>query len=367
MKIVLLVAPVEHGYSFLNQANGLLRGLSILKNEVSVIKAGEEDTNNNLKKYGPDVVISIGDWQDYPLLVNSPMQIGMHVIPWFVSDGSGENFINSYNSLSCIAVPSQHSKLLMVQKGVREELITVVHEAVDSEYWHPIASDELQSFLNLISPSQAGFGLPVSYDLNSLIDKDVPILFTTGGDATTKGAQEVISALAELDPKLPWVYIIKTWPSYNSFKYSIQELKLAEDLGIASRIRYISGEFSRDFIRGLMNACDIYVAPSRREGFGLPLVEAQLCGKPVISLAAHATAETILDNKTGFLIQAEETNGLTIANKADLKQSLLKLLTDKSLRKKMGANARNHAIKHFSPQPVAEQMIKLIKTTSVTL
>ena len=40
----------------------------------------------------------------------------------------------------------------------------------------------------------------------------------------------------------------------------------------------------------LIAACDIYAAPSRLEGFGMPQVEAGACGKPVIGIKAMAHA-----------------------------------------------------------------------------
>ena len=61
----------------------------------------------------------------------------------------------------------------------------------------------------------------------------------------------------------------------------------------------------------MLNACDIYAAPSRIEGFGMIQVEAMACGKPVVSINVGGPAETIIHNKTGFLAGVAEEVKLT--------------------------------------------------------
>ncbi len=51
----------------------------------------------------------------------------------------------------------------------------------------------------------------------------------------------------------------------------------------------------------LMNTCDIYAAPSRLEGFGMPQVEAGACGKAVLGINAMAMKETLVHGETAFL------------------------------------------------------------------
>ncbi len=51
----------------------------------------------------------------------------------------------------------------------------------------------------------------------------------------------------------------------------------------------------------LFGACDIYAAPSRLEGFGMPQVEAGACGKPVISIKAMGMLDTLVHEETAFL------------------------------------------------------------------
>ena len=57
----------------------------------------------------------------------------------------------------------------------------------------------------------------------------------------------------------------------------------------------------------LLNAADIYAAPSRLEGYGMIQVEAQACGVPVISINDMGPKETIAHGTTGFLANVGET------------------------------------------------------------
>jgi len=231
-------------------------------------------------------------------------------------------------------------------------------------FWKKISDCQLNPFLNLISISNEGLDLPFFFDLAKIRQKRIPILFTTGGDATNKGAQEVIAALGKIGLSIPWLYIIKTWPSVNSFEYSTQELKLAKKLGIHERIRYIVGEFSAEFMRNLMNCCDIYIAPSRTEGFGLPLVEAQLCEKPVIMMKATSIKEIIQENQTGFMVNYKIISHQPRAEVSELTLALEKLLTNPKLREEMGKNARTFAIDHFSPTIIASKLVHLLEEKS---
>ena len=58
----------------------------------------------------------------------------------------------------------------------------------------------------------------------------------------------------------------------------------------------------------LIGACDIYAAPSRLEGFGMPQIEAGACGKPVIGIRAMAMLDTLIDGETAFLAEIGQGN-----------------------------------------------------------
>ena len=76
---------------------------------------------------------------------------------------------------------------------------------------------------------------------------------------------------------------------------------MATQLGIEEKVTYLTHTTSHNFMPYLMGACDIYAAPSRLEGFGMPQVEAGACEKPVIGMNAMGMLDTLVHNETAFL------------------------------------------------------------------
>ena len=153
------------------------------------------------------------------------------------------------------------------------------------------------------------------------------------------------------------------------------------------KVSYIDDPLSRETMRILLNAVDIYAAPSRIEGFGMIQVEAMACGKPVLSIDAMGVKDTVVHGKTGYLAKVAETIDLeeewayihmgfeedhkirfdqpkTFAYRAnvdELSDYLLKLLTDDDLRARMGEDARKHVVENFDYGKVSLDIARLIE------
>jgi glycosyltransferase involved in cell wall biosynthesis len=359
IKILLLVA--KDGYSFVNQAKALSRGLDKLGVKNTVIRVTEKYPKEKILDYKPSVVVGVGSWHSYPELIKLPRQLGFRVLPWLVSDDRVDDFVGELNDLDFFLTTSNHCRNVFVRFGVKQEKMNILYEAVDIDFWKEILNDNLDNFLNFISIKEEGIEIPANFDLVKIKQKRIPILFTTGGNATNKGAQEILRALSLLDQRIPWLYIIKTWPSPGSFRRSAEELQVAIKGGVWEKVRYFSGEFSGEFIRNLMNVCDVYVACSRSEGFGLPLVEAQLCGKPVVTMKGTSTSEVVEDGVGGLFCQSVITKEGPRANVKDLSKVLKRVLTSEELRKAMGNRARQWAVNKFAPEKIALELLNYIK------
>jgi glycosyltransferase involved in cell wall biosynthesis len=136
----------------------------------------------------------------------------------------------------------------------------------------------------------------------------------------------------------------------------------------------------------LIGACDIYAAPSRLEGFGMPQVEAGSCGKPVIGINAMGMLDTLVHGKTAFLANVareivvsevilgnesgfEDKHRVVFKNPRivdyrasvhDIANYLMDLMTDAVLREKMGKAARKRIVKHFDYHVVAKLFVQII-------
>jgi glycosyltransferase involved in cell wall biosynthesis len=219
------------------------------------------------------------------------------------------------------------------------------------------------------------------------IPPDELLILTVGGDAASKGAQEVMHALASIDGNVPsWRYVCKVWPQSRTRFQNVTDLHLAAQLGIEEKVNYITSTTSRNIMPYLLGACDIYAAPSRLEGFGMAQVEADACGKPVLGIKAMGMLDTLVHGETAFLANiAQEVilneailgkeSGFKSRRKVvfqpprtaeyrasvdDLSSYLTTLMMDPLLREKMGQAGRVWVVKHFDYRVVAKRFVQII-------
>ncbi len=128
-------------------------------------------------------------------------------------------------------------------------------------------------------------------------------------------------------------------------------LQLRLKQSMATNITWIN-EYTnnRDEIYRYLKAADIYVFPSRNEGFPVAPLEAMACGLPLVA----ADAPGILDilppggQNGGIVVQREDIGALAVA--------LENLLLDKEKRDRLGQNAAAHIQENFSLQTVGMQL-----------
>jgi len=322
--------------------------------------------------FAPDVVVGIGYWGHTPHLVLHPQRYGGQPVPWFVADGYLANYSEVLKSLPLILVTSNWVKEVYIRDGLDGSNIEVLPVGCDTDSFIPRdRSDE-----KVVAVREA---LGVS--------PDQIMILTVGGDAASKGAQEVMQALAIIDTKAPdWKYVCKVWPQPRTEQQNLADMQLAAHLGIDKNVVYTTSRVSRNFMPHLMAACDIYAAPARLEGFGMLQVEAGASGKPVIGIKAMGMLDTLVHKETAFLarvaqeVRLRETilgedegyeQGRRIVFKRprtadyrasvhDIADSLMKLMTDAELRARMGEAARRRVAETFDYRVVAKKFVDIL-------
>lgn len=96
---------------------------------------------------------------------------------------------------------------------------------------------------------------------------------------------------------------------------------------------------------------DIFVLPSRKEGFGLASVEAMMMGIPTIRSNVGGSSDQIDHGLNGYIFKNEDAK--------ELAKYLYILLEDKALRKNMGDNARNLVLNKFTEDIMMDKLINL--------
>jgi phosphatidylinositol alpha-1,6-mannosyltransferase len=89
---------------------------------------------------------------------------------------------------------------------------------------------------------------------------------------------------------------------------------LAKALNVEQHVQFLS-DLSEDAMLDCYQQCDLFVLPNRTigndiEGFGMVLVEAQACNKPVIAGDSGGTSETMSIGESGFIIDCETPQAL---------------------------------------------------------
>lgn len=113
------------------------------------------------------------------------------------------------------------------------------------------------------------------------------------------------------------------------------------------------GYISDEEIIDRYSNCDIFIAPSRFESFGLIFLEAMIFSKPVIGTNIGGIPEVVENGVSGILIENE--------NSENLKNALIKLIENKDIRESMGKNGRRIYEEKFTAEIVANKFIDYYK------
>ena len=106
---------------------------------------------------------------------------------------------------------------------------------------------------------------------------------------------------------------------------------LVHDLNLSDHFRFVGGV--KDLRQHLSNA-DVFVLPSRSEGFSNAIVEAMVASLPVVATNVGGNAEAVKDNVSGFIVPTEDPAALSAA--------IPSLLADPNRAKAMGIAGKCH-------------------------
>jgi starch synthase len=374
MKVLVLYDYPASPAGLATQGALLYRGLKEIGVDVHPVNfESAQEKEWYYRWFKPDIVVGIGYWGHTPHLILHPKQYGALPVPWLVADGYIANYQEILNDLPLILVTSNWVKKMYVRDGIKKDNIEVLPVGCDTDAFYPIDKSDPK-----VAAAREALG----------IGPDEIMVLTVGGDAASKGALEVMQALAINNTKAPaWRYVCKVWPQPRTEMQNLSDMKLAEQLGISQNVIYKMDRISRDYMPYLMNACDIYAAPSRLEGFGMLQVEASACAKPVIGIKAMAMLDTLVHGKTALLagvaqeVHLKETvlgseSGFgksqrfifkkprTVDYRAsvhDIANYLMDLMEKPELRTELGKAGRQRVVEHFDYRIVARRFVDIVK------
>lgn len=175
------------------------------------------------------------------------------------------------------------------------------------------------------------------------------VLLTAARLVKRKGHAQVIQVLSELRERYPdLVYVMTGEGTYRQVLVEAVRRWSVED-----RVRMV-GSVPRADLRQLYYRTDVYISPSQEdhgdiEGFGIALIEAGACRKPVIAGRIGGVADAVIDGETGFLVDPLDTEAL--------KRTLIVLLDDPALRARMGQAGRRRVEHEFGLSTQAAKLV----------
>lgn len=108
--------------------------------------------------------------------------------------------------------------------------------------------------------------------------------------------------------------------------------------------------FDNEFVQDVVPfyaAMDIMTLPSRREGFGLTLIEASALGLPVIATKVTGCVDAVVDGSTGILVDVD--------NAEQLSNAINDLLENPKLRSELGKNGSERATELFDSKELVHR------------
>jgi glycosyltransferase involved in cell wall biosynthesis len=151
-----------------------------------------------------------------------------------------------------------------------------------------------------------------------------------------KGHSDLLHALALIRDRLPYGWVLIAVGRDVDGNLGLMQ-RLCGELGLANHVRFL-GE--RSDVALILGAVDIHLSASHTEGFPNNVLEAMAANRPVIATAVGGVPELVVDETTGVLVPARDTDAMA--------RALLRLAYDPERCKSMGQAGRSLVASTFS-------------------
>lgn len=190
---------------------------------------------------------------------------------------------------------ADHAKRL----GAAAADVTVVPNGIDIVKFHPIDRDVARRQLN--------------------IERNARVLISVGGLTERKGFHRVIEVLPELLAQFPDLIYLVVGGACAEGDWRGRLESLATELDVDSAVRFL-GAIAPDQLKGPLSAADVFVLPTRNEGWANVFLEAMACGLPVVTTDVGGNQEVVADGSLGTIVPFGDASALRGALEAALKR-----------------------------------------------
>jgi glycosyltransferase involved in cell wall biosynthesis len=213
--------------------------------------------------------------------------------------------------------------------------MTILPPAVDTNRFHPVVT---------CHRLRAQHGIP----------PDTPVVTMIARFQSVKGHEVFQAAARRVAQAVPAAHFLVAGDSVHGVAaesaYRDRILAAWQADPVLSRCMIYLGFV--DDVPQLLACSDIVVCASQFESYGVSLVEAMACARPVVSTRRGGPSETIVHGETGFL--ADPGDDAAIARYVQM------LLEQPDLRARMGAAGRERVVANYSSASVAARFTQAV-------
>lgn len=173
------------------------------------------------------------------------------------------------------------------------------------------------------------------------IGPDELVIGAVGNVRTPKGYDDLLHAAAKLTlDGRRWRVVIVGDTSVDPYP---RLERMVKELGLGERVLFTG---FRSDVGEVLRSFDLFVLPSRTEGFSLSTVQAMACGLPVLATRSGGPEEIIQDGVNGMLVPAGDPSALAAG--------ITRLAGDRELSARLGAAAPASARRRFGLQTMLD-------------
>ncbi len=240
---------------------------------------------------------------------------------WYLSKIEKET---AKNATLIVTVSKYSSKKIVQLYDVGEKKIRVVPNGVDLQKFKPVEDCEKGKDKN---------------------EANKQCILFVGALIPRKGLHFLIEAAKQVvkEKKETRFIVVGDGPLRNHL------VSYSKKQGVSDNFVFL-GNVSEFILPKLYNCADVFALPSIQEGQGIALLEAQATAKPVVAFNVSGINEIVLDKETGLLVNPDSY---------ELANTILNLLSNRSLREKMGVYGRKFISENFSWDICAQRMLQV--------
>lgn len=219
-----------------------------------------------------------------------------------------------------IAISEATKRDVMHFFGIPEQKIDVIYQGCDERFKHPVDAA-------LLDDVRRRHALPDHY------------ILSVGSIEERKNLLLLLQAVAQLPAPRHVVAVGKRTP------YTQQVEEFAAAHGLTPYLHVLEG-VSFDDLPALYQGADLFVYPSRYEGFGIPMIEAANCGVPSIGATGSCLEEA--GGPGALYVDPDDPQ--------ELARRIEEVLGDEALRRRMVADGRTW-VARFEPEVIASELL----------